>query len=56
MNTLILGIGNPILIDDRVGIKIAQKLKEEKPELETVDEVTKRGPLTLNTRATKETG
>jgi len=34
MNTLILGIGNPILTDDGVGIKIAQKLKEENPELE----------------------
>ena len=28
MNTLILGIGNPILTDDGVGIKIARKLKE----------------------------
>ncbi len=37
MNTLILGIGNPILTDDRVGIKIAQKLKEERPELEVVE-------------------
>ena len=31
MNTLILGIGNPILSDDGVGIKIAQKLEEQKP-------------------------
>ena len=37
MKTLILGIGNPILTDDRVGIKIARKLKEEKPELEVVE-------------------
>ena len=37
MDTLILGIGNPILTDDRVGIKIARKLKEEKPELEVVE-------------------
>ena len=37
MNTLILGIGNPILTDDRIGIKIARKLKEEKPELEVVE-------------------
>jgi hydrogenase maturation protease len=37
MNTLILGIGNPILTDDGVGIKIAQKLKEERPELEVVE-------------------
>jgi len=33
MNTLILGIGNPILSDDAVGIKIAQQLEEEKPGL-----------------------
>ena len=37
MNTLILGIGNPILTDDGVGIKIAQKLKEGNPELEVVE-------------------
>jgi hydrogenase maturation protease len=37
MSTLVLGIGNPILTDDRVGIKIAQKLKKEKPELEVVE-------------------
>ena len=37
MNTLILGIGNPILTDDGVGIKIAQKLKEDNPELEVVE-------------------
>lgn len=37
MNTLILGIGNPILTDDGVGIKIAQKVKEENPELEVIE-------------------
>ena len=37
MDTLILGIGNPILTDDGVGIKIAQKLKEEKAELEVIE-------------------
>jgi len=37
MNTLILGIGNPILTDDGVGIKIAQKLKEEKAKLEVIE-------------------
>ncbi len=37
MNTLILGIGNPILTDDAVGIKIAQKLKEENPKLEVIE-------------------
>ena len=36
MNTLILGIGNPILTDDGVGIKIAQKLKAENAKLEVV--------------------
>jgi len=34
---LILGVGNPILTDDGVGIKIAQKLKEEKPDLEVIE-------------------
>ena len=37
MNTLILGIGNPILTDDGVGIKIAQRLKEENPKLEVIE-------------------
>ena len=37
MNTLVLGIGNVILTDDGVGIKVAQKLKEENPELEVVE-------------------
>ena len=37
MNTLVLGIGNPILTDDGVGIKIAQKLKEEKAKLEVIE-------------------
>ena len=34
MDTLILGVGNPILSDDAVGIRIAEKLKEENPGLE----------------------
>ena len=37
MNTLILGIGNPILTDDGVGIKIARKIKEGNPELEVIE-------------------
>jgi len=37
MNTLILGIGNPILTDDGVGIKIAQKLKEGSPKSEVIE-------------------
>ena len=36
-NTLILGVGNPILTDDGVGIKIAQKIKEGNPRLEVVE-------------------
>ena len=34
MKTLILGVGNPILTDDAVGIRIAQELKQEIPDLE----------------------
>jgi hydrogenase maturation protease len=37
MKTLILGVGNSILTDDGVGIKIAQRLKERKPELEVIE-------------------
>ncbi len=37
MSALILGIGNPILTDDGVGIKIAQKLKEDYPQLEVME-------------------
>ncbi len=37
MKTLILGVRNPILMDDGVGIKIARKLKQEDPELEVAE-------------------
>ena len=37
MKTLILGIGNPILTDDGVGIKIAQQIKENNPEADVVE-------------------
>ncbi|HEY93032.1 MAG TPA: hydrogenase maturation protease [Dehalococcoidia bacterium] len=37
MKTLILGFGNPILTDDGVGIRIAQKIKEENPDLEVIE-------------------
>ena len=37
LSTLILGVGNPILTDDGIGIKIAQKLEEENPELEVIE-------------------
>ena len=37
MSTLILGIGNPILTDDRVGIEIAHKIKEDNSKLEVIE-------------------
>jgi hydrogenase maturation protease len=37
MKTLVLGVGNPILSDDGIGIKIAQRLKEKRPELEVIE-------------------
>ncbi len=37
MKTVILGLGNPILTDAAVGIKIAQKLKEENSKLEVIE-------------------
>ena len=37
MKTLVLGVGNPILTDDGVGIRIAQKIKEENPKLEVIE-------------------
>jgi hydrogenase maturation protease len=37
MNTLVLGMGNPILTDDGVGIKIVQRLKERRPDLEIIE-------------------
>lgn len=33
MSTLVLGIGNPILSDDAVGIKIAQRIELVKPDV-----------------------
>lgn len=33
VSTLVLGIGNPILSDDAVGIKIAQRLEAKKPNI-----------------------
>jgi len=37
LKTLIIGIGNPILSDDAVGIRIAQYLKECYPQLNVVE-------------------
>ena len=45
MATLVLGIGNLILRDDGVGIRIARKLKEANPELEVIE--TSEAGLTL---------
>ncbi len=45
MDTLVLGVGNPILTDDEVGFRVAHFLKELKPEL-TVIETAEAG-LTL---------
>jgi len=45
MKTLILGIGNPILTDDGVGLKVAQGIKEEKPDLDV--ELTCEAPIGL---------
>ena len=37
MKTVVLGFGNPILSDDAVGIRIAQQIKEQRPQLDVVD-------------------
>jgi hydrogenase maturation protease len=37
MKTLILGLGNPILTDDAVGIRVAQELKDGIPSLEVIE-------------------
>ncbi len=33
MKTIILGLGNPILSDDSIGIKVVRKLKKENPKI-----------------------
>lgn len=45
LKTLVLGIGNPILSDDAVGIKIARQLEVEKPGLAV--EQTNEAPIAL---------
>lgn len=37
MKTLILGLGNPIVTDDGVGIEIAQRIGEDNPGLEVIE-------------------
>lgn len=49
-NTLILGIGNPILSDDGVGIIIARKIGEQKSNLEII-ETTEAGLSLLDVAA-----
>jgi hydrogenase maturation protease len=46
MKTLVLGIGNPILTDDGVGIRVAQFIKEANPDLE-VEETSEAGTALL---------
>ncbi len=47
MKTLALGIGNPILTDDSVGIKVAHRLAEEVPELDA-EEASEIGVVLLD--------
>jgi hydrogenase maturation protease len=37
LNTIVLGIGNPILRDDSVGLKVARRIKQAAPEVEVVE-------------------
>jgi len=37
MKTRVLGIGNPIVTDDAAGLKIAQEIKQLRPELDVVE-------------------
>ena len=45
MSTLVLGIGNPILTDDAVGIKVSEKLEEKN--LDITVEQTNEAPMAL---------
>jgi len=45
MKTLVLGIGNPILSDDAIGIKVAQLIEQQKPGLAV--EQTNEAPIAL---------
>ena len=37
MKTLVLGIGNPIVTDDSVGLKVARLIKDRRPDLDVVE-------------------
>ena len=39
MDTLVLGVGNPILTDDAVGCRVAHLIQEAKPELKVIETV-----------------
>jgi hydrogenase maturation protease len=45
MDTLVLGVGNPVLTDDTVGFRVAHLIKEAKPELTEIE--TAEAGLTL---------
>ncbi len=45
VSTIVLGIGNPVLRDDGVGIKVARRIKEAAPDVEVVE--TAEAGLTL---------
>jgi hydrogenase maturation protease len=37
LKTLVLGIGNPIVTDDSVGLKVARLIKDRRPDLDVVE-------------------
>jgi len=37
MNTLVLGVGNPVLTDDAVGFRVAHLIQVAKPDLTVVE-------------------
>jgi hydrogenase maturation protease len=37
MDTIVLGVGNPVLTDDAVGFRVARLIKEAKPELTVIE-------------------
>ncbi len=37
MKTLILGLGNPILSDDGIGVHVAREIKHQRPELDVLE-------------------
>jgi hydrogenase maturation protease len=45
MDTIVLGVGNPVLTDDAVGFRVARLIKETKPELNVIE--TAEAGLTL---------